>query len=236
MKYFTLIDGVLRPHSESAESKFQSGDRVRIVKVGICATVDNPKYQPKGQIWGDTGCDTGWVSVWRDDGVKGSAEGGAWTCREHDLELLTTEKQDTFRCKHYPSAINNLRDGVEVCEHGCEKMELRWWDNGTHPAPPERKLTQSPWLTSYTNKIVRDLKTKTPGSRRKAAALLEQYWRDLHIPYEQRDAARAELKNVKEDLARERLEGLRLKNDIEKLKQENLLLRRSIGRAQVALL
>lgn len=41
------------------------------------------------------------------------------------------EKQEFWRCLHYPSAIENWwvkRD----CEHGCQNNPLRWFDNGTH--------------------------------------------------------------------------------------------------------
>jgi hypothetical protein len=153
--------------------------------------------------------------------------------------------QETFRCKHYPSAINNLRDGIAVCEHGCHTTALRWWDNGFHSEGIEWcDEGESPylrrWDTSYTKKVVDELELlcgpmMVPYTKRaakaavellrqfqfpydtvqraaKAAAeLLRQYHRDLHLPYQQRDEARAELKRVKEDLARERLEFARLK-------------------------
>jgi hypothetical protein len=41
------------------------------------------------------------------------------------------ETQRFWRCKHYPSAIDN-HFTHDACEHGCDKSELRWSDNGTH--------------------------------------------------------------------------------------------------------
>jgi hypothetical protein len=36
-----------------------------------------------------------------------------------------------WRCIHHPSLIENMKDHRYVCEHGCHKSELRWYDNGT---------------------------------------------------------------------------------------------------------
>ena len=40
-----------------------------------------------------------------------------------------------FACKHYPCATSNHFAGLSVCEHGCEKTALRWWEGGTHSKP-----------------------------------------------------------------------------------------------------
>lgn len=42
--------------------------------------------------------------------------------------------QEFWRCKHYPSSIDNFFNRELVCEHGCHKSELRWFDNGCKPA------------------------------------------------------------------------------------------------------
>jgi hypothetical protein len=43
--------------------------------------------------------------------------------------------QRFWRCEHHPSAIDNWDVWREHCEHGCDKSELRPWDNGTHREP-----------------------------------------------------------------------------------------------------
>lgn len=40
-----------------------------------------------------------------------------------------------FACKHYPCATSNHFAGLSVCEHGCEKTPLRWWEGGVHSKP-----------------------------------------------------------------------------------------------------
>jgi hypothetical protein len=44
-------------------------------------------------------------------------------------------QQITWRCEHYPSALENFFDGRQQCEFNCNLSELRWNDNGTHPTP-----------------------------------------------------------------------------------------------------
>jgi hypothetical protein len=69
-----------------------------------------------------------------------------------------------------------------------------------HRNPKLRK-----WETSYTKRIIEELSTLekiTPWDAQKQSAtkarnLLRRFWTDLHIPYEQRDAARAELEKAR---------------------------------------
>lgn len=42
-----------------------------------------------------------------------------------------TPFQDFWRCGHYPEAIHNWA-AQDVCEHGCDKIELRWYDHGVN--------------------------------------------------------------------------------------------------------
>lgn len=50
---------------------------------------------------------------------------------EHDLEP-STPFQPFWRCVHHPEAIHNWSDGEgSRCEHGCDKSDLRWYENGT---------------------------------------------------------------------------------------------------------
>lgn len=45
--------------------------------------------------------------------------------------------QNFWRCEHHPSLIENPSNVALVngCEHGCDKNELRWFDNGTCKPP-----------------------------------------------------------------------------------------------------
>lgn len=55
----------------------------------------------------------------------------------HLMERVPSEcyyAQEFWRCKHHPSAINNWYDGETACGYGCEKSELRWFDNGCKQA------------------------------------------------------------------------------------------------------
>jgi hypothetical protein len=66
-------------------------------------------------------------------------------------EILNREfdTQTFWRCKHYPSAIENWRAKYELpashpdarvgCEHGCNLNELRWYDHGCHQPPTSSK-------------------------------------------------------------------------------------------------
>jgi hypothetical protein len=46
-----------------------------------------------------------------------------------------SETQRFWRCEHHPSAIDNWDVWRGYCGHGCDKSELRSWDNGTHREP-----------------------------------------------------------------------------------------------------
>lgn len=93
------------------------------------------------------------------------------------------------------------------------------------------------WETSYTRRVgvelikVRRFVDMFSGDAKPiidALELLRGYWQDLHIPYEQRDQARAELKG-----ATDVIEDLRNKLAAERL--ENVKLRETIANGQRAL-
>lgn len=65
----------------------------------------------------------------------GKADAG-WFARlmERVPDEFPTGTQDFWRCKHHPSAINNYYIDRDYCGYGCEKNELRWFDNGCKPA------------------------------------------------------------------------------------------------------
>lgn len=82
--------------------------------------------------------------------------------------------------------------------------KVEWPDSlWFHQNPQARK-----WDKSYTREVVIGLtllmdyrhwlrSTKQHQQIKAAKELLEQYWHDLHLPYEQRDEARREVQNLK---------------------------------------
>lgn len=65
------------------------------------------------------------------------------------------------------------------------------------------------WRTSYTHKVSEKLLSAYQAGRSdivatyNAASLLRQYWLDMHIPYEQRDAYLAEVNRLQEVVRRQ---------------------------------
>jgi hypothetical protein len=81
----------------------------------------------------------------------------------------------------------------------------------------EVRYVKKQWEGSYTQAVVLGLErswpvaSTTPGnSVYEAVQLLKQYHRDLHIPYEQRDAARGAFRFYKEQAENAREEIIRL--------------------------
>lgn len=67
------------------------------------------------------------------------------------------------------------------------------------------------WVASYTSKVVHELEIakglagwyrQLTAACEAASALLQQYHRDLHVPYEQRDAARREALELRKEVLR----------------------------------
>lgn len=78
------------------------------------------------------------------------------------------------------------------------------------PQESQEKFRRCPtmrkWETSYTKGVIKELNklrlfvemfSGTSLAISKARNLLKGYWQDLHIPYQERDAARAELKKAR---------------------------------------
>jgi hypothetical protein len=69
----------------------------------------------------------------QDDLKWTDADRRSWFIGTRGVQL--SETQRFWRCEHHPSAIDNWDVWREYCEHGCDKSELRWSDNGTHVTP-----------------------------------------------------------------------------------------------------
>lgn len=106
------------------------------------------------------------------------------------------------------------------------------------------------WETSYTKGVTEELDrlrrmTKSPMAGlglQNAITLLRGYWQDLHIPYEQRDAALAEAKRMDEvctrfrrELSEQDLVKEDLRNKLAAERLENVKLRETIANGQRAL-
>lgn len=107
--------------------------------------------------------------------------------------------------------------------------KVEWPDSlWFHQNPQARK-----WDKSYTREVVIGLtllmdyrhwlrSTKQHQQIKAAKELLEQYWHDLHLPYEQRDEARELLK-------REQHHGKQLQNRVKELESANRALRSQLA-------
>ena len=94
---------------------------------------------------------------------------------------------------HYPKP--RWTDFEEVYDPELDGLGARFRRNA--PSSYKRK-----WETSYTKKVCDSIRgvTMSPGPTPVADVaieLLEQYHRDLHVSYQQRDEARAEVKRLK---------------------------------------
>jgi hypothetical protein len=50
------------------------------------------------------------------------------------LSKTLTPSQPSFRCQHFPSAIDNWYAGIQLCKYGCTDYKLEPWHNGTRRA------------------------------------------------------------------------------------------------------
>lgn len=119
-----------------------------------------------------------------------------------------------FTARHL---LQNLRESIKAAiQRGCYDdprhevahargelakyiSNLEGREKSVQPLPPasvsetfRRNPAMRKWETSYTRQVVDQVLRAFPTHGRAAASLLIGYWTDLHVPYEQRDEARAE--------------------------------------------
>jgi hypothetical protein len=111
---------------------FKAGDRVRWVdgsgldaKVpyyGIIVAQYNDVAGTLNEPW--------WTVEWDTAGLLSYPE----SCLRH-LTFVPkpgpTPSQPSFRCQHFPSAIDNWYAGIQLCKYGCTDYKLEPWHNGT---------------------------------------------------------------------------------------------------------
>lgn len=155
------------------------------------------------------------------DGLVGPQPDGSWRSYSGSMKLVPPRPKYWIGDKVRGSLSGRQGEIVGVCPKigTVQKYIVDWGrDNRlteneeyllqvesrpTAPTGSDMTMIESrKWETSYTKKVVDDLQRALPYWRLQSGApvveLLTQYWNDLHIPYQQRDTARAEAKRLDE--------------------------------------